>query len=83
MKIIDLETQSFANSPRPAAAKRLETTMADLQNKYDREVADRMALQNQYRQLERTALEMQAKLRELSLARDSSELVKKERRLQV
>lgn len=57
--------------------------MADLQNKYDREVADRMALQNQYRQLERTALEMQAKLREVSLARDSSELVKKERRLQV
>jgi predicted nuclease with TOPRIM domain len=72
VKIIDLETQSFANSPRPAAAKRLETTMTDLQNKYDREVEEKMALQNKFRQLERTAAAMQAKLREVSLDRDPS-----------
>ncbi|KAJ9124435.1 hypothetical protein QFC24_003223 [Naganishia onofrii] len=72
VKIIDLETQSFANSPRPAAAKRLETTMTDLQNKYDREVEEKMALQNKFRQLERTAAAMQARLREVSLDRDPS-----------
>ncbi|KAJ9107513.1 hypothetical protein QFC21_000969 [Naganishia friedmannii] len=80
VKIIDLETQSFANSPRPAAAKRLETTMADLQNKYDRELEEKMALQNKYRQLERAATEMQAKLREVSLLdRDPSGSGKKGR----
>ncbi|KAJ9099994.1 hypothetical protein QFC19_005811 [Naganishia cerealis] len=72
VKIIDLETQSFANSPRPAAAKRLETTMADLQSKYDREVEEKLILQNKCRQLERTAMEMQAKLNEVSRDRDPS-----------
>ena len=46
--------------------------MTDLQNKYDREVEEKMALQNKFRQLERTAAAMPARLREVSLDRDPS-----------
>lgn len=72
VKIVDLETQSFANSPRPAAAKRLATTMADLQSKYDREVEEKLALLDQYRQVERAAKEMRARIEEISLDRSRS-----------
>ena len=67
VKLVDLETQSFANSPRPAAAKRLATTMAELQAKYDREVEEKLALLDQYRQVERAARDMRAKIEEISL----------------
>ena len=70
IKLVDLETQSLANSPRPAAAKRLATTMAELQAKYDREVEEKLALLDQYRQVERTAREMRARIEEIS--RDKS-----------
>ena len=69
VKIVDLETQSFANSPRPAAAKRLATTMAELQAKYDREVEEKLALLDQYRQVERAAREMRVRIEEISLDR--------------
>jgi myosin protein heavy chain len=72
VKIVDLETQSFANSPRPAAAKRLAMTMAELQSKYDREVEEKLALLDQYRQVERAAKEMRARIEEISLDRSRS-----------
>jgi myosin protein heavy chain len=72
VKLVDLETQSFANSPRPAAAKRLATTMAELQAKYDREVEEKLALLDQYRQVERAAKEMRARIEEISLDRGTA-----------
>lgn len=72
VKLVDLETQSFANSPRPAAAKRLATTMAELQAKYDREVEEKLALLDQYRQVERAAKEMRAKIEEISQDRGTA-----------
>jgi myosin protein heavy chain len=72
VKLVDLETQSFANSPRPAAAKRLATTMAELQAKYDREVEEKLALLDQYRQVERAAKEMRARIEEISMDRGTA-----------
>jgi myosin protein heavy chain len=65
VKIVDLETQSYANSPVPGATKRLESKLREVQLKLDAEIEDRNEALRQKTIWERQSRDYQAQLKEM------------------
>lgn len=66
VRIVDLETQSYANSPRPAAAKRLESKVNEMQAKLDSEITEKNEILKRSKLIERQARDLQGQLQDLS-----------------
>jgi myosin protein heavy chain len=65
VKIVDLETQSYANSPVPASTKRLESKLREVQHKLDAEIEDRNEALRQKTVWERQSRDYQAQLKDM------------------
>jgi myosin protein heavy chain len=66
VKIVDLETQSYANSPRPASQKRLEAKVTELQHRLDSELGDKNEALRQKTAWERQSRDYQTQLKEMA-----------------
>ena len=65
VKIVDLETQSYANSPVPGATKRLESKLREVQMKLDAEIEDRNEALRQKTIWERQSRDYQSQVKEM------------------